>query len=485
MRVPFALPFLLASSAALAQGAPSDEAAPATASEAPPASDAAASDVSESDASENDAAESDAAEAAAAPDDEGTAPAEQADPPASAEAAAAPPPTPAPAAPVAESAAAPPEAATEPAAGPCPPSVPCLESADFAFWPSLRLRAGYELVQPDDDVLFVGHNDGFFLDQARVGFESSYRGRFFARLVLDMASVAPGARKNDPVQPLLGAARDAYVAWVPSDYFFVAVGQQFMPFDYEGQVSRGELNFTTRSVAIDGVRAGRGFEVDGLGPDRQVGVVLGAKKAPIGPVNLDYRLAVTNGNDKNHRGNDNKLPALFTRLGASLGDWIGLGVAAQLNPRTTGALPNQFTETHTLLAADVRLDVFGIDVLAQGVWRRVSFDDAFLDPLDPNAADQSAGLTGWIVLDEPFGLPMFGFKPGYRFSYYDPFFSDPHDQLMENTISLRYDPPTPLRLSFFLEGTLLTEHAELDEDLRASPRYLDNNRVVALVQFEL
>ena len=129
--------------------------------------------------------------------------------------------------------------------------MPCLESNGFAFWPSLRLRAGYELVQPDDDVLFVGHNDGFFLDQARVGFETSYRNRFFARLVLDMATVAPGAKANDPVQPLLGAARDAYVAWVPSEYFFVAVGQQFMPFDYEGQVTRGVLNFTSRSVATE------------------------------------------------------------------------------------------------------------------------------------------------------------------------------------------------------------------------------------------
>lgn len=376
-----------------------------------------------------------------------------------------------------------PAADDEPA--PCPADVPCLEGGGFAFWPSMRLRAGYELVQPDDDVLFVGHNDGFFLDQARIGFETTYRHRFTVRLVLDMSTVLPGAKQNDPVQPLVGAARDAYVAWTPSEYFFLAIGQQFMPFDYESQITRGVLNFTSRSVATDGVRAGRGFQVDGLSPNRQVGVVLGSKKAPVGPVNLDYRFALTNGNDQNRLGNDNKLPAAIGRLGASLNDWVAAGVAAQLNPRTTGDLPNLFTETHFLLAGDFRLDVFGIDMLAQAIWRRISFDDAFLVPTDPNAADQSFGMTAWIVLDEPFGLPMFGFKPGYRFSYFDPFFSDPFDQLIENTVSVRYDPPTPLPLTFFLEATMLTEHAELDEELRASPRYLDNNRVVALVQFDL
>lgn len=467
MRTSFALTLLLASSAAFAQGEAPESAPPGD--EAPPA----AVEPEQPEALEPSAAEAVEPSDAVSEPDPTPAPAPTSDPD--------------PGVTAGEEGAAPPVDAPIDGEGAalCPPDVPCVEAADFAFWPSLRLRVGYELVQPDADVLFVGHNDGFFLDQARAGFETTYKGRFYARLVLELASVAPGVAKNEPVRPLLGAARDAYLAWVPSDYFFVSLGQQFMPFDYEGQLTRAALNFTSRSIATNGVRAGRGFELEGLSPDRQLGAVLGAKKAPLGPVNLDYRFAVSNGNDRNQLGNDNKLPAVVARLGASFGDYVGIGVAGLLNPRTTGRLPNQFTETHAALAGDFRLDVFGIDVLAQAIYRRVSFDDAFLDPGDPNAADQAFGATAWIVLDEPFGLPMFGFKPGYRFSYYDPSFSDPHDQLMENTLSIRYDPPTPLRVAFILEGTLLTEHAELDEGLRESPRYLDNNRVVALVQFEL
>lgn len=463
MRTSFALSFLLASSAAFAQEEAPESAAPADEAPATVAGNAEEPETAtpEPETPAADTPSEDAAVEASEPPSPGVS--------------------------AGEDGAAPPAEVADAAPGEslCPSSVPCMEAADFAFWPAVRLRVGYELVQPDEDVLFVGHNDGFFFDQARLGFETTYKGRFFARLVLEMASVLPGVAQNDPVRPLVGAARDAYLAWAPSEYFFLSVGQQFMPFDYEGQLTRGALNFTSRSIATDGLRAGRGFELAGLSTDRQLGVVLGARKAPLGPVNLDYRLAIANGNDKNLLGNDNKLPAAYARLGASFGDYVGIGVAGELNPRTTGALPTRFNETHIGVAGDLRLNAFGIDVLAQAIYRRVSFDDVFLDASDPNAADQAFGATAWIVLDEPFGLPMFGFKPGYRFSYYDPSFSDPHDQLMEHTVSIRYDPPTPLRLAFILEGTLLSEHAELDSGFAESPRALDNNRIVALVQFEL
>jgi hypothetical protein len=143
----------------------------------------------------------------------------------------------------------------------CRPDVPCVQGGPFALWPSMRLRAGYEYIQPDPNVLFVGRNDGFLLDQARVGFETTYKRRFHARLVVELADLLPGGKPNDPVRPLVGAAQDAYLAWTPSEYFFASLGQQFMPFDYESQVTRALFNFTGRSVASGGLRAGRGFEL--------------------------------------------------------------------------------------------------------------------------------------------------------------------------------------------------------------------------------
>jgi hypothetical protein len=366
----------------------------------------------------------------------------------------------------------------------CPEDKPCVQAAGFAVWPHSRLRAGFEYVMADQEQLLVGHNDGFFLDQVRLGVNATWERRFLLRLTVELASVLPGGKSNDPLQPTITAARDAYLMWTPSDYVQVTVGQTYMPFDVEGMTSRTELFFTGRSVATGGIRAGRGYEVDGLAPDRQIGIVVGAPAAPVGPVALDYRLAISNGNDANHLGNDNKLPAAWARVGAGLKEWVSGGLAASWNPRTVGEVPNLFSETHLSFAGDLRLDVFGIDVLAQGIFRRVSFDTAFADDADPAAADHSVGVTSWIVLDEPFGLPMFGFKPGYRFSYYDPYFSDPDDGLMEHTFGVRYDPPTPVPFAVMLDATLLFEDAELAEN-PDSARYLDNHRIVALVQFDL
>jgi hypothetical protein len=369
----------------------------------------------------------------------------------------------------------------------CPRGLPCMENGDLAAWPRARLRVGYDFVQPDPDVLFVGQNDGFFLDQARIGLGATYAGRFYALLTLELASVLPGGEANDPQQPIVGAARDAYLLWRPNEFFQLSLGQQRMPFDVEGQVSSARLVFTGRSVASGGVRAGRGYEVAGLSPDRQLGIVLGSPRTETDFGTYDARLAITNGTDLNQLGNDNKLPAVYGRFGASLGDWIGAGIAGSWNPQTNGEIPNLFTETHLGFTGDVQFNVFGIDLLAQGIFRRIQFDTAFDDAADPNAADHSVGVTGWIVLDEPFGLPFFGFKPGYRFSYLDPFFSDVDDQLIEHTFALRYDPPTPLPMTFLLDATLLFEPAELELDpaLRDSARYLDNHRVTAMVQFDL
>jgi hypothetical protein len=369
----------------------------------------------------------------------------------------------------------------------CPRGLPCVANGDLAVWPRARLRVGQELIFPDPEVLVVGQNDGFYLDQARVGFGATYAGRFYALIVLELANVLQGAKPNEPVQPLVGAARDAYLLWKPMDLFQLSLGQQRMPFDVEGQVPAARLVFTNRSVASGGVRAGRGYEVLGLSPDRQLGFVAGSPRAEFGPVALDYRVALTNGTVQNQLGNDNKLPAMYARFGASLGDWIGVGLAGSWNPQTFGEVPNTFAETHLAGAGDVQFNVFGIDVLAQGIFRRIQFDSAFGDAADPNAADHSVGVTTWVVLDDPFGLPLFGFKPGYRFSYYDPFFSDPDDQLIEHTFGLRYTPPTDLPVSFLFDATLLFEPAELelDPNLRDGQRYLDNHRLNWLVQFDI
>ena len=366
----------------------------------------------------------------------------------------------------------------------CDDRRPCIEAQNIAIWPRMRMRAGFNFVQPDANISYIGANDGFFLEQARFGLETQYRDLFRLRLMLDATSSLPGGAPNEALRPLVGALRDAYIEWTPSAYFSVRAGQSLLPFMAEGAVSRVRLNFAARSVAADGVRAGQGFAEEGLAPGREVGLILGAERAPIGPAFAQYMVAIVNGNGRNRSVNDNKLPAVLARFGGGFKDAFAAGIGAQYNPRSVGELPNLYRETDLEVAGDVRVKMMGIDLLGQAAWRSTSFDTVFPEN-DPSKTDNALGVTGWIVLDDPFGIPTFGCKPGYRFSYYDPRSSSTDDQLFEHSIALRYDPPGDIPVTFLLDATLLFESAQGDAGLENSSRQLDNHRVTALMQFDL
>jgi hypothetical protein len=354
----------------------------------------------------------------------------------------------------------------------------CWRSDHFAIWPRLRLRNGFEFVQPDAELLTVGQNDGFLLDQNRIGFDGVFRDDVRFRLILDVVSALPGAAPNDPVQNIGATVRDAWVAWLPSDWFYVAAGQQFMPSDLEGSTTISTLPFARRSVATSGVRPGHGLAVAGLSPSRQMGLVVGSTDARIGSFAVEYAAAVSNGNGQNVLGNDNKLPAAYARVGAGWVDddvEVRLGLGGRYNPRTVGTLPNLFTETDAVGFADLSARAFGVVVAAQAIARSTTFDTVLPDG---SPGDTGLGATAWLQLDRPFGLDLYGVKPAYRFSWYDPSSVFPDDQLLENTVGIRWDPPVPdLPLALFVDGTLLTEFGE-------GVRDLDNARLTALVQFD-
>lgn len=359
----------------------------------------------------------------------------------------------------------------------CRPHVPCYRDGDLAVWPRLRLRSGYEYVQPDAQVLFVGNNDGFYFDQIRVGLGGNYRNQLHFQLIFDAVNAQAGSGPNDPVRSLLAATRDAYIAWTPSPYFQLRVGQTFMPVDYEGSQTIAQLNFTRRSVAVTGVRAGHGIAVNGMSPTRQMGIVLGAEKAPMGPVDVEYQFAVSNGNGQNTLGNDNKLPAAYGRVGVSLDKTLGIGLGGSFNPRTVGEQPNLFTETDMTAFGDIRADVAGVELVAQGIVRQTSFNTLVPDPTDPRGQETALGATAWLVFRDPFGISLGGVIPGYRISYYDPSSAFEDDQLLENTIGLRYDLPKPFPVALLADFTILTE-------LGTGVRDLDNNRLTLVAQFE-
>lgn len=362
----------------------------------------------------------------------------------------------------------------------CPDEIPCVSRNGLSVWPKLRLRAGYAYQQPDPDVLFVGQNDGFTLEQVRFGFGGSYKDRFFIRTVIDAVSLIPGQGENNPIQPLVVSVVDAYLHYAPSPFLQVWAGQTFMPADKEGSTSRAALIFANRSVAAGGVRPGYGFEVGGLSPARQLGLVVGANDARVGPVSLDYRAAISNGNGPSMFGNDNKLPAGYGRFGIGFKDYARIAVGGSYNPRTVGNVPSLYDELDTTVFGDLSIDAFGFELLAQGIARQTTFDSVFPEVTDPNRSALAFGFTTFVVIDKPFGFSTFGFKPGYRFSYYDPSSSFYDDQLIEQSFALRYDPET-----YQLPIALVFDFTSVIEMNESGLRQMDNNRATALVQFDL
>ncbi len=361
-------------------------------------------------------------------------------------------------------------------------------AASVAVWPKLRVRPGFEYVDADPQIAYIGENDGFFLDSARLGVEGNVSDLVRFKLTLDAASLVPGGAPNQAVTPIMAAARDAYVAWTPSRWFLVQAGQQNMPSDYEGGDIDAVIPFTRKSVLSSGVRPGHGNSVGGLSPARQVGVVFGSTDdAKLGDIPLEYRLGVANGNGINTFGNDNGVPALYLRLGSGFGDLVRVGVGGRYNPRTVGTLPNLYTEADVVGFADVALTIAGLELVAEGIGRQTALTTFIPDPSNPAGQESGWGAATWvgytIGLGDMFGAKIDA-KPAIRFAFYDPSSAFPTDQLMESTIGVRLDGDRKVMpLSFLIDYTFLTELGDLGNNIAA--RDLANNRLTALFQIEL
>ncbi len=363
----------------------------------------------------------------------------------------------------------------------------CFKNDVVAIWPKVRIRPGFKFVEPDSQILYIGENDGFFLDSARIGAEGNVENRVRFKLTVETASLLPGGHPNDPITPLLAAATDAWVAWTPSRWIIVQAGQQIMPSEYEGGDVAAEIPFTHPSVMAGGVRNGEGNAVAGLSPGRQIGIVVGSAEGLRlnADIPLEYRLGISNGNGQNLLGNDNKLPAAYLRLGSGWGDILKVGVGGRFNPRTVGTLPNLYTETDAVLFVDSEVDVAGFEAVVELEGRQTALTTLVPDPQNPAGQETASGAALWLGykldLVDDFGVSV---TPAYRVSFYDPSSSFQTDQLLENTIGVRVDGDArKLPLSFLVDYTVLTELGDLAHNVQA--RDIADNRLTALFQIEL
>src|SRR5262249_19139697 len=158
-----------------------------------------------------------------------------------------------------------------------------------------------------------GRNDGFVLDNARIGLRADMKTILNVTVALEGASDLP-AGTNTPSGELDVRLRDAFGRFDPVPYIGLQVGQFEAPFDAEELRHKSDLLFASLAVGQEGVLPGRGLAEPGIAVDRQLGAML-SPRVPIffGKFGAAYYLMVANGNEPNQLLDDNGKPAIYGR----------------------------------------------------------------------------------------------------------------------------------------------------------------------------
>jgi hypothetical protein len=346
---------------------------------------------------------------------------------------------------------------------------------DVKLQPFGYVRIGYEAVQDDDRFDFIGRNDGFVLDNARLGMIASIGEQLSMAISMEAASDIQ-AGNNQPIGEIDVRLRDGFLRWDPFRFVGIQAGQFKAPFAAEELRSTSDLVFVSRAVGQEGVLPGRGFEEIGVAVDRQLGAMLSSPE----PLTIwkkyagSYYLMVANGNGDNELLNDNDNVAVYGRGELHYDDLLTIGGAFLVNTRTEGELPNQSDDEDTGYAADILMTPFGLEVFFQFVELKTEFETV------PEALDRTQ--RAWHVqVGYDFETPWVNIMPGYRYAVLDPYAdvdgaTDGLDleafKVGYHTIGARFLHPK-LPLGFFVNYTFTTED---------DPRKLDNNRLQLLAQ---
>ncbi len=321
--------------------------------------------------------------------------------------------------------------------------------SDVKIWVSGYLRSRYSHVMDDpNETDFVGRYDGFQMANARLRFKGKSKDFWF------MLSLDGAVDRRDSVNTSTGETivrlKDAYVSWRPHDAFHLTTGQIRTPFDAYDMTSTSELLFIERPLSSRGVKGVEGYNVEGLGTGREVGLGIDSEPLQLGslPVKFTYSLAVTNGNHANASLNDNDALALYGRLEMYVGDWLSLGGSVYTNELTHNEPPDELTEDRFGYSADIMLRTKNILLIGQYIQVQSKFGDVSTEP-----ERVARGYTAALAYHLPYGL-----IPGYRLAYYDPTAefktNDPTlneqllaDELMYHTIGLAWvAPSSPFKL---------------------------------------
>ena len=271
------------------------------------------------------------------------------------------------------------------------------ESVESSVNLSGHLRVGYSTLTPnrflllqsgssDGNAPYVGRNDGFSLGDARLNIRAKHGERLYLRLGFDGALVQ-NTDETNPIGDLSTGLKDAYLGYVFGSSTALTVGRFKPPFDTEGLLSTSDQLFVHRSLESRGVACheGRCEGADGMSPGRQLGVMVRDNfLVALGPVDVGYAVALTNGNPGDASLNDNDLLAMYGRMmfvwgeaRYQQGDEEGpggyvrvrdggiFGVGMSLNDVTYGNPPNRSQDRELGMGMDLAVGMMGVSVQGQ------------------------------------------------------------------------------------------------------------------------
>jgi hypothetical protein len=354
-------------------------------------------------------------------------------------------------------------------APPAPPPTPekpkLWELTPFGY-----IRAGLDYTLTDPHYTFVGRNNGFVLDDARVGVDGrSEPWNLAFRISIEGASdelTAP----NTPLGTLSVRLRDAIARWDPVPFIGIQVGQFKAPFQEEELRGTNTLLFASRAVGVEGVLPGRGFQTPGIALDRQIGAMVSPAQ-PIGnaTVSASYYLMLMNGNGPNQILDDNGRFGVVGRVELGIMDYVRLGAGVFHNDRTVGTPPNLYNESDTGLTGDITAKVGGFQFFTAVTDLRTVFPTVGTAARTQLAFHAQAGYK--------FEFENWHIGPAYRFAYFNPWQSgggqgfDDFD-LKYHTFGIRAGL-TKIPLMAWLNYTITQED---------TGRKLDNDRIELMGQ---
>ena len=340
-----------------------------------------------------------------------------------------------------------------------PPGFPRPKTSPLTLEWGGYLRVVGELVQ-DDALLSIGRNDGFRMGNVRLGLRAAYNQDLYGYVSID-AAVAQVEDADDANADLAVGLRDAYLAYAFAPSATVQLGRFKPPYDLGNLESTSARVFIDEPIESRGVLRTQGIEAPGMGPGRQMGLMLHSPRVGLSEDGFDlgYALAITNGDTGDRVFNDNDHFAGFARVSFLYGDIITLSAGGFIDTRTSGRQPDLFEDR--VIAAEGSLIVKIADLRVEGQF--------LLQHNDPLTAGTPAYFG--FGAHAQWSYRLWGFEPAYRFAWFEPNSEGTVDVVQEHTLGLSYYlTDLPLRVS--LNGTFAFEEREVD-----------NHRAALLVQY--